>query len=423
MHLLKTFTFYSFTSILNSAIPFLLLPVLTVYLTPSEFGILALVQVLIAFILPFTLLGIPASLYVEYFKKDKDELAGYLGSVLSIPFFSALLLVVLFVLFKSYFKHYLNIPEKWLIILPILTLFQVIPNIIFVLFQASEKPRSYAAYRLSITFVDFFFSILFVVFIKNGWRGRLLGIYSAFFIFSIYGLYRMYVSGYLRFGIKKTFIYDALMFGVPLLPHEISGAVLNVADRFILSSKEGVDSVGIYSIGYQVGMLVFIVSNSLNQAWLPQLFKNLKDANCVVKARLVKQTYLLFGCFLLVSLALYISAPLLFFLFIDKKYTKAIDYVLWVSLGYAFFGMYSMVANYIFYAKKTQLLSYITMGNSVINLVLNYILIEKYGAIGAAYATTISFFSFFISAWWLSNRVYPMPWFSFYKIQCEGVKE
>lgn len=423
MILLKTFTFYSFTSILNSAIPFLILPVLTAYLTPSEFGILALVQVLFSFVLPFTLLGIPASLYVEYFKKDKDELAGYIGSVLSIPFFSTLLLVVVFILFNSYFKYYLNITEKWLIILPILTLFQVIPNIVFVLFQTSEKPRSYAAYRLSITCVDFLFSILFIAFIKTGWYGRILGIYFAFFIFSVYGLYWMYKSGFLKFGIKKTFIYDALMFGVPLLPHEISGVVLNFADRFILSSKEGVESVGVYSIGYQVGMFVFLVSNALNQAWLPQLFKNLKDANCVVKTRLVKQTYLFFCCFLLVSVALYFSAPLLFFIFLDKKYAKAIDYVLWVSLGYAFFGMYSMIANYILYAKKTYLLSYITMGNGVINLVLNYILIGKYGAMGAAYATAISFFFFFISAWWLSNRVYPMPWFSFYKIQCERVQE
>ena len=69
-----------------------------------------------------------------------------------------------------------------------------------------------------------------------------------------------------------------------------------------------------------------------------------------------------------------------------------------------------MIVGYIFYIKKTHMLAWITFFSASINVVLNYFLIKINGAIGAAQATTITFFVRFILTWTSSVRIYKMPW-------------
>jgi len=66
--------------------------------------------------------------------------------------------------------------------------------------------------------------------------------------------------------------------------------------------------------------------------------------------------------------------------------------------------------NYIFYLKKTHKLVSITFFSGFLHIVLSYFLIKENGPIGAAQATTISFFVTFILVWILSSKLYSMPW-------------
>ena len=93
-----------------------------------------------------------------------------------------------------------------------------------------------------------------------------------------------------------------------------------------------------------------------------------------------------------------------------KSYHGAKEYVLWTALGYAAFGMYTMVFPYLVFIGKTKFLGVITFGSAGINLVGNYILIKLNGPVGAAQATFISYLICFISVWWYSNKIFPMPW-------------
>lgn len=77
--------------------------------------------------------------------------------------------------------------------------------------------------------------------------------------------------------------------------------------------------------------------------------------------------------------------------------------------------MYSMVVNYVLNTKKTVYLSYVTFTVSIIHVVVSYFLILYNGILGAAQATLITSFITFISVWWLSQKLYPMPWFNFKK--------
>ena len=106
-----------------------------------------------------------------------------------------------------------------------------------------------------------------------------------------------------------------------------------------------------------------------------------------------------------------ILTPFIYKIFIGENFSNSIIYVFWIALGFLFQGFYFMVTNYIFYEKKTQFLSIITFCNSIFNIVITYYFINIFGTIGAAYSFTLSCIIIFISAWLLSHRIYPMPWF------------
>jgi Na+-driven multidrug efflux pump len=74
--------------------------------------------------------------------------------------------------------------------------------------------------------------------------------------------------------------------------------------------------------------------------------------------------------------------------------------------------MYLIVVQFIFYEKKTHLLSMVSIASALLHAGICYYFVQVYGAIGAAYATTVSYLISFLMTWVLSARVYKMPWLS-----------
>lgn len=97
-------------------------------------------------------------------------------------------------------------------------------------------------------------------------------------------------------------------------------------------------------------------------------------------------------------------------MFVGQEFYGSVKFIVWVAMGYAFNGMYYMVSCYIFYEEKTYIILWLTLTSAVLNAIFNYIFIKMYGAIGAAMATTLSFFVLFITTWIVANRLYKMPW-------------
>ena len=78
--------------------------------------------------------------------------------------------------------------------------------------------------------------------------------------------------------------------------------------------------------------------------------------------------------------------------------------VFWVGLGSLFYGGYALFSGFLHYSKKSMILAYLSVINVSLNLVLNYLLINAYGAIGAAYATIISYFTIFVLVAFLTRN-------------------
>jgi len=408
--LFKNSFVYTSSNVIRNAIPFFLLPVLTRYLTPTDYGIVATFEVLFAIAVVIVNLNMHGAVAVNYFEIGKQELAVYIGNVVLILFISFVLTFSIVYILKTPFSDLIELPESWLPIIVVIALSQSVLTITLTLWQVEQKPLPYGIFQISQTVLNVTLSLILVIALNWRWQGRLLGIIIASIIFGFVGLFILYRRKYVKFSFNKVYIKDALLFGIPLIPHALGGWIMTSIDRVFINSMVNVAATGIYTVGYQVGMIISLIATSFNQAWSPFLFEKLKENNNVSKKQIVKFTYLYNIGIIVLALALSLVAPWFLEFFVSETFHGAYKYVFWIALGYAANGMYFMVANYIFYTKHTYSLAWITFLSAVINAILNYFLIKANGAIGAAQATTVSFFVQFILTWALSARVYSMPW-------------
>ena len=408
--LFKNTFIYTSTNVINKAIPFFLLPIMTRYLTPTDYGIVATFNVLLAVMVVFVGLSMHGAINVNFFKLNKGELKNYIGNVFLILFSSFLLVFTIVYILKSNFSFFTKFPENWISFIVIIALCQAIYSINIGLWQVEQKSLPYGLFQISKTMLNVSLSVIFVVLLCWGWQGRILGVIITSVIFGLLSIFVIYKREYIKFSFNKKYIKDALFFGVPLIPHALGGWIITGIDRIFINSMVGIDATGIYTVGYQVGMIIGLLAHSFNLAWSPFLFEKLKGNNYLTKVKIVKFTYLYDVGIIVLALALSFIAPYFLKFFVSENFYFAYKYVLWIALGYAFQGMYFMVVNYIFYVKKTYILAWVTFSSAGINIILNYFFIKANGAIGAAQATTITFFVQFIMVWILSAKVYKMPW-------------
>jgi O-antigen/teichoic acid export membrane protein len=96
---------------------------------------------------------------------------------------------------------------------------------------------------------------------------------------------------------------------------------------------------------------------------------------------------------------------------LGPRFAASSQYIGWFALAFLFSGMYYMVTNYIFYAERTRYLAAVTMSVALLNIPLTYFFIKVNGGVGAAQAMAISMALSFFLTWFVSQRVFPMPWF------------
>jgi O-antigen/teichoic acid export membrane protein len=256
------------------------------------------------------------------------------------------------------------------------------------------------------------FTLLFVIAFHLKWEGRILGITAGGLLFFIIGLIVLKRNN--LFGgvseIKKDHQQAAIKFGLPLIPHLLAVILIDTSDKVFIANKLGTYEVGLYNMGYKFGALILLLQNVFINVWNPFLYKRLQNADDTGKNEIVRQAWFFFMLIFGAAFIITLISPFCFDHFIDERYKDGVQFVFWVALGYCFYSIFNMLGSIILYFKKTAALSYISAANVVVNVILNYYLIDIFGTMGAAYATFISFFAVCLCGFIYVNSLTRLPW-------------
>ena len=401
---------YTVTSMVNKGIPFLMLPILTRYLTPADYGIVTMFSVLLAWLGMFAGLGTLNGVSIRFFDREEIDFPGYIANCIFILIASSLVLLAIIWPMAEYISTITKFPSSWVLSALGVAVATFLTNLLTNIWQSAVKPFLCGLFQIGMTTLNLGLSLWFIVGLNMNWQGRLWGQIITAASFALLAMVILARSGMFHWVVNKEYLQNALYIGVPMIPHSISGILMDSTDRLMITNMLGVADAGVYVVGVQIGMVIMMFTSSFNTAYFPWLFEKLRLNDQAMKRKIVLFTYGYDVILLLAALSMALVAPWLFSFFVGKNFSGGSSYVVWIALGYAFNGMYMMVTNYIFYAQKTYLLAWISFGTALLNLPLCYLLIRMNGAVGAAQATMTANLVSFLLTWYLSARVHSMPW-------------
>jgi len=409
--IIKKSLIYAGGDVINKAVPFLMLPVLTKYLTPGDYGMIAAFSSFVGFLTIFIGLSLHGAINVAFFKLKKEALRVYIANALLILGVSATISLLAVFVLDTRISQKLLLEKEWLYIAVVVSISQFITLINTTLWIAEQKPKPYSIYQISQTVLITILTVLLVVGLGLGWEGQVMAMVMGYISFAMVSVVFLQKRNYLRFEYRKEDIQDLLKFGIPMIPHQLSGWIRTSGDKILLIAMVGPASTGLFTVGYQVAMVMTLLTTAFNKAWNPYLYAllNQKD-NDESKIKIVKLTYIYFVSIIILFALLYFISGLIFEYLLDDKFLDSMEFVVYILLANTFNGMYLMVSGYLFYTKETKRLAKITFSISIVHMILSYLFITLFGAIGAAYSGVVSMLLIFVLVWHSSNRVYSMPW-------------
>lgn len=412
---LSSVAIYGASNGLSALAPFLLLPILTSYLTQDEFGRYSMFLFLVGVLTVIVGVNIHGSISVNFFKYSKKKFAQYVGSCFVLVVLSFLLIFLVLTFTGSFIAHFLKVNEGLVRLAAVIGLFNIFYLSCLAILQASDKPFKFLQLKLAQTAIDIVVTVVLVVFFVMGLEGRVNAYNLAILICSFFAIWIIARGGFIKFRAHQDHIVKALSFGLPLLPHALSGSLIMFVDRVVITKVIDTSATGIYMAGLQVSMVMMLFIEPINKAYTPWLFKRLSAGQLSSKTDLVKYSYLYFFGLLMLGFILYLVNDLLFHFLVDEKFYDAKSLMLFLYLGFAFQGMYYAVTNYVFFVEKTGVLSMVSLFTAGLGSALSYILVSSYGLRGASIAFMLTNMLLFFMVWILAAKFVPMPWLSFYK--------
>ncbi len=217
--------------------------------------------------------------------------------------------------------------------------------------------------------------------------GRVLGLDATYVVVAVVLLVWLLFSG--RHSFRRKYITRTLKFTVPVIPHLLSQMVLTQCDLMMITAMVGEAESGIYSMAHTVGFLAFTVMSQLMAAWSPWVYRRLSEGD-TGSIRENSGFMVLLGMYL--TIGLLTISPELIRIFLTEAYLPCIYIVPPLVLAMFFQFIYLFFYDLEYYYKKPQWIACASVAAAVLNLILNFIFIPRFGYIAACYTTVASYF-------------------------------
>lgn len=386
----------------NKLLLILFLPIFTRFLVPEEFAIYANLMIFFSVASMIYLLGIQQSIFSYFYNIKTDQYQFTLiSSVYILLILVGLLFSTLIIIFRSelaYISIRSNTYQHLFIYLAVILFFNTIYGITLSFLHIMEKSRSYAIISALQNIIVLLLVITYSLNSRFSVDHYFIFLAIASVIASLVGgcrIYKIIKKMQISPNEKKYFsvkiISPMLKFGIVMIPGTISMLILQTSDRYMLTylSANTMHDVGIYSAGYRIGMIMHFLVTLISLVYLPYAMKIAKEPHAQSINKNMFKYYIIFGSFYGAFIIMYSQE--IFQFIIDLNYLSSYKIVFAGVISSFLYGIFNIV-NINYYAKKRA--GNITLAvliGAILNIVLNFILIPKYGIFGAGIASIIAY--------------------------------
>lgn len=369
---LQKLSIYTISSYINKAIPFLMLPILTNYLSTDEYGEVSMFLALMNLLIAVFGLSIEGALMRKFYDKG-DSFPTVLFNYLFLLLSSFSVCSVLFVIFSSKITTYSGVSVQYLAAAVLGSFFSVICYCVNSLHQAEGKATAYAIFTNGWSFLNALLSIILVVFFSLGVVGRVYGIAISTILMGVVGILLLCKNGIIPSIDKKLILEELKVFGLPMLPMNLRGTILGFTDKLFIANIIGLSAAGVYTVGTQLAMIIDIFVRSIALAYTPWVYAKLQDASSESLKKIVRLTYTLILIIIIVSFSWIIIARLASPLLVSSDYEDSFVYLNWLIACNGILGVQLLLVNFIYYSKKTKLYSLLSIFSIFLNIFLRHL--------------------------------------------------
>jgi O-antigen/teichoic acid export membrane protein len=399
---------YGLGGIVSRLIAVFLIPVYTVYLGRVGFGKIETIVALTSVLVIVLRFGITSAFFRFYFDSD-DDAQRTLVVRTSFWFTMGMATLGLAIGFAAAhpLARWLHLGDPWLVRAGFVGLWaQMNYAQLTALFRVEERPVQFAIASVANVLITIGSTIALVVGAHDGAIGAVIG--------NFLGTLTVYLAllGYRRYQLGFQFDRSLLRamnrFGMPLVPAALALWAINLIDRFFINGYKGQAENGIYSLAVRISSVIIFVMTAFQLAW-PAFAYSIKDDDVAKRTYSYVLTYLLFAtCWL--SLALGVLAPWLVRILATSQFHRSAEAVPVLCFATAAYSGYSVLAIGIGRMRQTQFNWVVSGAAALVNIALNFVLIPRYGMMGAAVSTLAAYVTLFVGMWLRSRSVYPVQY-------------
>lgn len=383
----KAALWFTICNILKQGITIITTPIWTRLFSVESFGIYNIFKSWMGILSVFVTFKLAAGVYTRGLLKFEDKQDDFTSSIFGLLTFITFIFLIAYLPFRNFLNELLGLSTVLIICMFILMWTDTIFSVWAAREQFNYKYKKLLVLTIAFSVINPISGIISVIlFPEQEVEARIISmtVIEIIFYLPIFIIQLIHSKNLFNLTVWKY----AFLFNLPLIPHYLSQTVLSSSDRIMIGKMASEREAGIYGLAYSVATLCLLINTSIQQAFNPWLYKNIKN-NTLEK---VGHASYIILCFVAgINLLFICFAPEAIKIFAPKEYYEAIWIVPPVSMSVFFMFMYCLFADFEFYYEKTWLIMFASVIGALLNLVLNWLFIPIYGYIAAGYTTLICY--------------------------------
>ena len=370
---------------------FLFFLVLARVLAPTEFGALSLYVTVTAMTAGLVSLGLPKAILRFYFREP--PFAETLGTSLALMLACSVLMAALIGLGLGSASAFLDVPPTLLLVAAVGGPAIAIRDTWLSSLRARKLSRKFAATQV----VEVAIYIALVLGLWVGGRDLRYSTVAVSYTGASVAVVLFALGSWARapgLAWSPSLVRPLLGFSLPLVLHGLAMWALTGYDQIVINQLLGTHATGVYAFGYRFGMSMIIVSTAFSAAWMPEFLDKVRSPEGRGELDALARRY--GGLLIVLSTALMLLLPPVAWWFGGEEYRDAIPVIGVVVYGYLWFMLYTFVVGYAMHHGRTRSIAIGTIGAMIVNVGLNYLVVGRFGIMGAALVTVLSYMLLFI---------------------------
>lgn len=384
--LVKNTLILGFGTFLPMLASLITLPLLTSYLSQTEYGIYDLVLTFVALLLPLATLKIDSAAFRFLIDYRTDEVATIKIISTLVLFLISIAIITLILL--SIFLRSLELTVR--ILIGLYLAFDILCLCLQMITRGLSKNVTYSISTVINSLTNMLLAVLLVANFKLGLVGVLLSLFLGVFFTTIYISWRIHIIKWFSIA---AFSWEALKemisYSWPMVPNSLSLWAMDLSDRLIITFFLGVKANAIYAVAQKIPNLLGKVQSTFAYAWQESASLSVGDNDRTQYYSKVFDTVfsiLIGGFSVLVALT-----PLLFKVLVKGDYQESYLQMPLLTLAMLFSTLSSFLGGIYIAYKRTVSVGLTTLIAAIINILLDLILVKQIGIFAGSISTLSSY--------------------------------